>query len=130
MECGAGNGRSGEIDRRNDRARRQNARPADLHDDVLQNGGLDLRRVFERRSPAWELRRTAKAGAAGEAVELHDRAVDVVAQTIAALVDGGDLRFRLPGRFAERVGNDLKAQRAQVVKRLGVRLKRHALGKL
>ena len=130
MERRARDSRSGQIDRRDDRARRQHARPADLHDDILQNGRFDLRRVFERRGPAWEFCRAAKTCASGEAVELHDRAVDIVAQAVAALIDGCDLVFRFPCGAAERIGNDLKAEAAQIIQRLRVRLKGDALRQL
>ena len=116
--------------RRNDGARRQDACPPDLYHNILQHGRLDLRRIFERCGPARELRRAAHAFARGEVVQLHDRAVDVVGERIARLVEVLDERPGSVHIAAKRVRNDLEAEIPQIIQRLAVRPKRAPLGEL
>ena len=119
-----------QIYRRNNRFRRQDAGSAHLHHNFLNDCFLDLRRVFERRRPAREFCRAAHTHAAVQIVELHHRAVNVIIQIVAAIVDGCNLRLGLLCRRAERVGNDLEMELSQVVQRLAVRLERHAVRQL
>ena len=122
--------RPGQMHRRNDGARRQDACPPDLYHNILQHGRLDLRRIFERCGPARELRRAAHAFARGEVVQLHDRAVDVVGERIARLVEILDERPGPVHVAAKRVRDDLEAEASQIVQRLTVRPECASLGKL
>ena len=54
VERGRRHGRSRKMHRCDDGARRQDAGAPHLYDDILQDGLLDLRRVFEGRRPARE----------------------------------------------------------------------------
>ena len=130
VERRGGDGRPGEMDRGHDRPRGQHARAPHLHDDILQHGLLDLRRVFEGRRPARELRRAAEPLAPGQTVELHDGSVDIIRQLIAGLAELGDQLLRFVHIAAERVRYDLEFERPQIVERFAVRPERDALCQL
>ena len=59
----------------------------DAHHDVAQHGGLLLGRELERDRPARRLAREAELVALREVVDLHHRAVDVVAERVAVRLD-------------------------------------------
>ena len=68
--------------------------------------------------------------AARKAVELHDRAVNVIWQIVARFAELCD---ELPCLFhvaAERIRDDLEAKIPEIVERLAVRLKLHTVSQL
>ena len=65
------------------RERRGPTGATDAHHDPAEHGGLLFGRELERDRPARRLAREAELVALREVVDLHDRAVDVVAERVA-----------------------------------------------
>ena len=120
-------GRPGQTHRTDHGLRRQDAGSSNLHDNVLHDRFLDLRRILVGAGPAWEFRRTTKHRAVGEVVQLDDRTVDVKGIVIALLPNAADLRNGLLRRAAELVRDHLEMPLGKVVQRLRMRIKLHIL---
>ena len=130
MECCACDRCARQPDGADDSARRQNAGPPDLHDDVLHKGLTNFGRIFIGAGPAWEFRRAAELRALRQAVELDHRAVDVKGKAVARLADPGNAPQGLIRRGAARVRDNMEAQRLQEFQRLDMRRELPPLGKL
>ena len=130
VECCACDRCARQPDGADDSARRQDAGPPDLHDDVLHKGLTNFGRIFIGAGPAWEFRRAAELRALRQAVELDHRAVDVKGKAVACLADPGNAPQGLIRRGAARVRDNMKAQRLQEFQRLDMRRELPPLGKL
>ena len=107
------------------RIRRQHTGSSDRDHDVLQNGLLDLRRVFVRRRPPRILGRRAEPSAQGKVVDLDDRAVDIKIQLSARLAHPDDLRLNVLQIGQKRIARrDRESQLFQIIQRLHVGCKR------
>ena len=130
VQRGVRHRRTREADGLYHRLRREHAGAAHLDGDVPHDALLDLGRVFIRRGPARGLGRGAEGLPLGEGVYLHDRAVYVVGEAVAALAY---LAYALADgvHIAEDgVRHDVEAVALERVEALGVGGEAHALGLL
>ncbi len=99
-----GNGDTADVHGLEDGERSDGAGSADVHVDVVEDGGLLLRRELECDRPPRCLGRVAEVGALGEVVHLDDGSVDLVIDLVPPLLRVGAVRLdsqRSPGvRFA------------------------------
>ena len=130
VEGGIGDGGTGQAHRHHHGLGRQDAGASHLHHNVLYHSLLDLRRIFEGRRPARELRGAAQPRPSGEIVDLDDRAVNVKGKVTAVRVNGLHQRFGLGGIGAQPVGNHLKMEPFEVIQGLRVGGKGHPLHQL
>ena len=115
VEGGKGNGGTRQAHRLQHGLGRQHTGPAHLDHDVLQYGGLLLRRIFIGDGPLGALGRAAQDGTVAQIVQLDDSAVDVKGVFHPLIAQTFDLGEDLICRLQPLVGDHLEMLGGQIV---------------
>ena len=120
MECGVGDGGTGQTDGRYYSLGGQYAGAAHLNHNVLYHSGLHFRRVFIGHSPPGKFRSGTQQFPLGQIIQLDNTAIDVTGKFFPFLVDAKNLFFNFLGVRQFFIGNDLKAEAFQIFQGLAV----------
>ncbi len=123
-------GRTGKTHRLHNGFRRQNAGPADLHDNVAHYRGLLLRRVFIRHRPARRLGGAAENFALRKVVDLDDSAVNIKGIALARIADAPNLLAALLHGAEHLMRHRIKSELFQHIQRFRVCFRLFAGGEL